>query len=465
VPQQGLIYRVLVSSPSDCQQERKIVAEAIHYWNAVNSREISAILEPVLWETHATPEFGDRPQALLNKQIVDSCDVLVGTFWTRLGTNTGEATSGTVEEIDRFRKAGKPVLLYFSLVPVALGSYDEEQYKGLTEYRSQLKREGLIFTYDTLASLREQLIRHLSKTMAQIHSGGTRQPEEKSAEDEGEAALRIFKNNYSAFLRRLTAEWRSERDSNPFSTDEGRFIMDRALREVLTFRSQVVNDPAGTFTGQIDEAIKKLRELQRHQLFIDGGISFREFWNKGDEVVAILERAAGALGGGVSPAPAAPISGTSAQSAKVAVVLQFSANVREEREKPFVLHNFGTVAAQNVTISEIVTEKHRVEFAEVPFLPPGGHAEVRPEVDREGGVGILFISHIEPVLDEVWWSTRWNPALEEGRSKKEIEDLIRTPVRIPLTVRYRDPAGEHHSVKYELIYEYMARSASVRLAE
>jgi hypothetical protein len=35
-------------------------------------------------------------------------------FWTKLGTATGVAASGTVEEIDRFVAAGKPAMLYFS---------------------------------------------------------------------------------------------------------------------------------------------------------------------------------------------------------------------------------------------------------------------------------------------------------------------------------------------------------------
>jgi len=58
--------------------------------------------------------MGDRPQAILNKQLGEISNILIGIFWTRLGTHTGQAESGTVEEIEEFMKAGKPVLLYFS---------------------------------------------------------------------------------------------------------------------------------------------------------------------------------------------------------------------------------------------------------------------------------------------------------------------------------------------------------------
>lgn len=145
MPQQGLIFRVLVASPSDCVHERKAVPEIIYSWNAVNSLRNGAILEPVLWETHATPAMGDRPQALINKQLVQQCDLLVGAFWTRLGTDTGAAKSGTVEEIEEIRKSGKPVLLYFSSVPVVPESINHDQYKELVAYKQTLQNQGIFF--------------------------------------------------------------------------------------------------------------------------------------------------------------------------------------------------------------------------------------------------------------------------------------------------------------------------------
>jgi len=59
----------------------------------------------------------DRPQAILNRQIVDSGHLLIGIFGNRLGTPTGKAQSGTIEEIEEFRKTGRYVALYFSSAP------------------------------------------------------------------------------------------------------------------------------------------------------------------------------------------------------------------------------------------------------------------------------------------------------------------------------------------------------------
>lgn len=52
------------------------------------------MLLPVKWETHAIPQSGIRPQEAINRQLVNQCDVLLGMFWTKLGTSTGVAESG-----------------------------------------------------------------------------------------------------------------------------------------------------------------------------------------------------------------------------------------------------------------------------------------------------------------------------------------------------------------------------------
>jgi hypothetical protein len=256
----------------------------------------AAILEPVLWETHARPELGARPQAIINKQIVKRCDVLVGAFWTRLGTHTGQAESGTAEEIDEFRAAGKPVLLYFSSAPVVLDSVDEEQYRRLREYRDKMKSEGVLFSYESIGEFRDLLLRHLTATITEIHRGTPSAPpapiDDSTPETDAQKAVRLFGNELASFVRRLASEWSSERDSEPYTDNEGRSIMRGARGEILNFRSQITKDPSGRLTGALDEALKRVRQLEKHQLVMDGGISWGEFWALGDSVVEALQQAA-----------------------------------------------------------------------------------------------------------------------------------------------------------------------------
>jgi hypothetical protein len=62
--------------------------------------------------------MGERPQAIINRQLVDDADLLFAVFSTRLGSPTGVAESGTAEEIERLRGMQKPVLVYFSQAPL-----------------------------------------------------------------------------------------------------------------------------------------------------------------------------------------------------------------------------------------------------------------------------------------------------------------------------------------------------------
>jgi len=82
---QATIYNILIASPSDLVKERKAIPEVIYSWNNAHLKRYGAMLAPVLWETHASPEMGSRPQEIINKQLVRDSDILVATFWTRIG--------------------------------------------------------------------------------------------------------------------------------------------------------------------------------------------------------------------------------------------------------------------------------------------------------------------------------------------------------------------------------------------
>lgn len=162
------VYKVLIASPSDLIEERKLITDVINNWNVVNSEEYGIVLLPVKWETHSHPELGDRPQGLLNKQFVDSCDILIGAFWTRIGSPTGVAVSGTVEEIELLRSNGKLVMLYFSSLPVPPDKIDLKQLEALRAYKNSLYSQGLLETYGSLFDLEKKIKEHLTFVLRKL---------------------------------------------------------------------------------------------------------------------------------------------------------------------------------------------------------------------------------------------------------------------------------------------------------
>lgn len=167
-PMKATILNVLIASPSDVPAERDAVESAIHEWNANHHLQTGVILLPVRWETHSYPASGDRPQAILNKQIVDSGHLLIGVFGNRLGTPTGKAQSGTVEEIEEFRRTGRYVALYFSCAPVPANA-DPNQLSALEQYKSQRQQDTLYSTFATADELRRLVMQHLPKIIPEVY--------------------------------------------------------------------------------------------------------------------------------------------------------------------------------------------------------------------------------------------------------------------------------------------------------
>ncbi|MCC2975987.1 DUF4062 domain-containing protein [Sphingomonas sp. PL-96] len=165
------VLKILIASPGDVDEERQAIPEVIARWNNTNSETSKVVLLPVKWETHSAPLMGDRAQGVINDQMVTTCDMAIGVFWTRLGSPTGASESGTAEEIDWFIKNSKPVMLYFSSRSIDPTKLDIDQYKGLKEFEKRMQKIGLTGAYANLADFREQLFNQLSINVRNYMSG------------------------------------------------------------------------------------------------------------------------------------------------------------------------------------------------------------------------------------------------------------------------------------------------------
>jgi hypothetical protein len=292
VSYKATVYRVLISAPSDVIQELKAVVEVIALWNGANAPDRNVLFEPVHWRTHSYPAAGDRPQAILNKQIVEAADALVALFWTRLGTPTGTQPSGSVEEIEELVRAGKPVLVYFSNQPVVPGSVDLDQYQKLKEYQKQIRDRVLYTEYSSVAEFRELLAQHLSHIARGVAGSNELRPVPTNTEDQsGLSQIETFLEHLEALLRRYSVDWTAERQSQPVNTDEAKWIMKQLADELLSSRSQITHDENGELTRNLDTAIATGRKIRDHMMLMDGGRSYEQFWTLGEEMLASLQAA------------------------------------------------------------------------------------------------------------------------------------------------------------------------------
>jgi len=164
------VVKVMIATPGDVAKERQLIRDVIYDWNSVHSEDKDLVLLPVGWESHSSPSMGDRPQAIINKQVLADCDLLIAVFWTRLGSPTGKSASGTVEEIEEHLKAGKPAMIYFSSAPVVPESIDQKQYKALLKFKNDCRDKGLIAEYEERSDFKDKLARQLAQTVLRYFS-------------------------------------------------------------------------------------------------------------------------------------------------------------------------------------------------------------------------------------------------------------------------------------------------------
>ena len=187
----------MIATPNDVKEEQKIVREVIQDWNAAHAEATRLVLIPVSCDTDSVPAMGGRPQSILNKQILRDCDLLVAVFGARLGTDTGKAPSGTVEEIQEHLKTGKPAMVYFSKVDIQRDKFDTEQYAKLEAFKKDCKEQGIIEEYTSHDKFRRKFSRQLStkiqeKLVPQLPESETHEEQHSVGLDLSEDAKKLL---------------------------------------------------------------------------------------------------------------------------------------------------------------------------------------------------------------------------------------------------------------------------------
>ncbi|MBI4479612.1 MAG: DUF4062 domain-containing protein [Acidobacteria bacterium] len=170
MPREEKVLIVFVASPSDLESERNRIEEVIRELNVTWSRRFGLRLDLVRWETHGVPGFGEDAQDVLNQELPYDYDIFVGMMWSKYGTPTGRAGSGTEEEFNRalmrFRAAPNTlqIMFYFKDAPLKPSAIDPEELTKSRSFRESLGEEGgLYFNFGSLEEF-ERLIRlHLSR--------------------------------------------------------------------------------------------------------------------------------------------------------------------------------------------------------------------------------------------------------------------------------------------------------------
>lgn len=156
------LLKLTLCGPSDVAKEIAIATEIINDWNCQHGEQRGFWIKHQHWSTDTYPDALETGQGAINKQLIDSTDILVAIFWSRIGTATADAESGTAEEIQRSLAAGKKVMVYFSdLEPLPAG-VSTEQLNRLWAFRQQLRAHRSCWTFQSRSRFREDFTNHLA---------------------------------------------------------------------------------------------------------------------------------------------------------------------------------------------------------------------------------------------------------------------------------------------------------------
>jgi len=163
VSRQVELVTIFLACPSDLAAERAIVRGVVAELNRTWSKHTRVYFEVVGWE-EVPSGTGSDPQDVVNRYIGDDYDLFLGLMGATLGSPTGRAASGTVEEYDRalsrYREdPGAVELMFYFKDEDSLRKEGANRQAAVEEFRTTLQRDVLDRTFGDVQDL-TAILRH-----------------------------------------------------------------------------------------------------------------------------------------------------------------------------------------------------------------------------------------------------------------------------------------------------------------
>lgn len=174
--------QVFVSSPGDVTDERRQCGEVVEELNTTLralTPERDTELELLRWETHTHPDLVGNPQAVVDEQLDEDYDIFLGIMWSRFGTPTPTAGSGTEHEFRAARQGWEDrrrprhLLFYFCEAPVkpSFAGANAAQLAAVHRFRTELSQLGLIGSYEDRSRFGDRVRRDLVLVLSRLLAG------------------------------------------------------------------------------------------------------------------------------------------------------------------------------------------------------------------------------------------------------------------------------------------------------
>lgn len=219
------LVKLTFCGPSDVAKELEIARAVIDQWNLHHGEARGFWIKIRHWSTDCHPAMGDRSQALVNSQIIDDSDILVAIFWSRFGSPTGVADSGTEEEIRRGMRQHKKVMVYFSDLEPLPKDVGKDQVERLWTFRQKMRAEGLSWSFSSRTQFRQLFETHLALALNELRPVPIPPPSAASMNIVGDGNTQVG-GNYNVFNQPPVFKTVLERRSDSLTPAECRQVQE-----------------------------------------------------------------------------------------------------------------------------------------------------------------------------------------------------------------------------------------------
>lgn len=165
--------KLFISRPSDVIEEIDSIRLIIEEINKTPGKTHDYTLQMLNWDVDTYTAIGEDPQDVINTQIDNEYDILIGIIWKKLGTPTLRDKSGTVEEINRcIAHEGKYPLIYFKTKVENLNEINLDELQKINDFKKDLTSRGALYKeYSTINEFESKIRINLMKLIDDILSG------------------------------------------------------------------------------------------------------------------------------------------------------------------------------------------------------------------------------------------------------------------------------------------------------
>lgn len=243
------IYTCFISSPGDCNPERKTVEKVLDKVNNGFAQHLGMNFKSFMWENDVLPDMGKNGQETIDEHIEKSnYDIFIGIMKNRFGHPTKKAGSGTEHEfndaLERKRNSSNStpkIIFYFGKDEVDIDNPNINeiisQRKKVKSFKKNIQDKGLYSDFDDLEFFEKSVTNHLELFIKENSplQGANEKAKEidlilEKLESDLENSLKTYNEQSPVWIEPIISSKR-EIPNNPNKNNDNRIDINSIIKE------------------------------------------------------------------------------------------------------------------------------------------------------------------------------------------------------------------------------------------